>query len=350
MNHLKILITMYTLLMISGCGSSGLSSQSVVDEPILKTEVEDPINPMTHDSSRWVIEGKIRVSVTSMENALNELRIQLKDRGDVTRQDLRVQQDFPRANLTLRIKPGALPKLLSWLRQAGQVDYEEISREEVSQRLLAQEISIKNAQTTLERLKVFIDKDSLKVSEVLRVESEMRRLREMIDKSEGERNLLKGRISFATLHVTLSERPKRLPRVPKAQFYISARPNFITTNPSAPEKGWGLSLFNPKEPAAFHVDFDYFEASQKTMLTIGSASYSEFFGDGQNNYLNPHVGFKIGYGHEQGHHLVFGAALGLELVRFKYAFMNLKAEGLGWIGQGDLDWMTMVGIDFAVVY
>ena len=86
------------------------------------------------------------------------------------------------------------------------------------------------------------------------------------------------------------------------------------------------------------------------MLTIGSASYSEFFGDGQNNYLNPHVGFKIGYGHEQGHHLVFGAALGLELVRFKYAFMNLKAEGLGWIGQGDLDWMTMVGLDFAVVY
>ena len=55
-------------------------------------------------------------------------------------------------------------------------------------------------------------------------------------------------------------------------------------------------------------------------------------------YLNPHVGFKVGYGHEQGHHLVFGAALGLELVRFKYAFMNLKAEGLAWVGQGGLDW------------
>ena len=130
------------------------------------------------------------------------------------------------------------------------------------------------------RLKVFIDKDSLKVTEVLRVENEMKRLREIIDKNRGERDLLKGRIAFATLHVTLSERPKRLPRAPKAQFISQPDPALSPTNPQAPESGWGLSLFNPKEPAAFHVDFDYFEASQKTLLTIGGASCSEFFGDG----------------------------------------------------------------------
>lgn len=350
MDQPRILTTICALLVLTGCGSAGFSSESEAEEPKLAIKVEDPINPVTRDSSRWVIEGKIRVSVTSMEQALNELRTQLKDRGDVTRQDVRGQQSFPRANLTLRIKPQELPNLLAWLRQAGQVEYEEVAREEVSRRILAQNIAIKNAQATLARLKVFIDKDSLKVGEVLRVESEMKRLREIIDKNEGERDLLKGRIAFATLHVTLSERPKRLPRAPKAQFYISARPSFITTNPQAPESGWGLSLFNPKEPAALHVDFDYFEASKKTLLTIGGASYSEFFGDGQNNYLNPHVGFKVGYGHEQGHHLAFGAALGLELVRFKYAFINLKAEGLAWVGKGGLDWMTLAGLDFAVVY
>ncbi len=349
MLYLRYLYALGLILILNGCGSAGLKSRAL-RESKLSVKVEDPINPITRDSAQWVIEGKIKVSVTSMDTALNQLRVELKEKGDVTRQDIRGQQSFPRANLTLRVKPQELPKLLAWLREAGQVEYEEVAREEVSRRLLAQNVAIKNAQATLKRLKVFIDKDSLKVNEVLKVETEMKRLREIIDKNEGERDLLKGRIGFATLHVTLSERPKRLPKAPKAQFYVSARPNFIMTNPQNPEIGWGLSLFNPDRPAAFHVDFDYFEASQKTLLTVGGSSYSEFFGDGQNKYLNPHIGFKIGYGQEQGHHLVFGGTVGLELLRFKYAFMNLKGEGLGWVGEGGLDWMTLVGLDFAVVY
>ena len=335
---------------LSACGSAAMRSEEAPYPSRHQRAVDDPIVPVAQDSSQWIIEGKIRVSVLSMDTTLNELRAQLKDKGDVTRQDVRGQRSFPLANLTLRVKPKELPGLLAWLRKTGQVEYEEVSREEVSRRLLAQDVTIKNAQTTLERLKIFIGKDSLKVDEVLRVEGELARLRKVIESTERERELLKGRISFATLHVTLSERPKRLPRAPKAKFYVAGRPTFILSGDKAPEGGWGVSLFNPRNPAAFHVDFDYFAPSQRTFLTIGSATYSEFFGDGQNHFLNPHVGFKVGYAQADGHNLVFGASVGLELARFKYAFINLRGEGLGLMGAGGLEWLTVGGLDLAVVY
>ena len=88
------------LFILTGCGSAGFRSGAEAEEPKLAIKVEDPINPIFRDSSQWVIEGKVRVSVASMEQALNELRTQLKDRGDVTRQDVRGQKSFPRANLT----------------------------------------------------------------------------------------------------------------------------------------------------------------------------------------------------------------------------------------------------------
>ena len=186
MLYLRYLYILGLILILNGCGSTGLKSRAV-REAKLSVKVEDPINPITRDSAQWVIEGKIKVSVTSMDIALNKLRVELKDKGDVTRQDIRGQQSFPRASLTLRVKPQELPKLLAWLREAGQVEYEEVAREEVSRRLLAQNVAIKNAQATLARLKVFIDKDNLRVDEVLKVETEMKRLREIIDKNEGDK-------------------------------------------------------------------------------------------------------------------------------------------------------------------
>ena len=350
LSHLKWLLTLCLPLLLISCGGSRVRRPQGLSSAVKTRHAEDPLTPLAQDSSQWVIEGQIHVSVASMITALDGLRTELKERGDVTRQDVKEGGGYPNAKLTLRVKPEELSKLLAWLRARGQVVHEGVSREEVSRRLLAQDVEISNAQATLERLKIFIDKDTLSVNEVLRVEQEMARLREIIERTERERELLKGRIAFATLHVTLSERPKALPHAPKAQFFVSGRPSFILSGPNTPETGWGVSLFNPRNPAAFHVDFDYFAPSKRTFLTIGSASYSDFFGAGQNNFLNPHIGFKIGYAQANGHNLAFGGSVGLELARFKYAFINLKAEGLGLVGSQGLEWLTLTGLDFAVVY
>lgn len=311
---------------------------------------DDRLAPATQDGSQWVIEGEISLRVESVPKTLSTLHERLKEMGDITRQDVHEDRAYNSANLTLRVNPKSLSELLQWLRERGQVTHELVSREEVSRQLLAQDVEISNAQKTLDRLKVFIDKDSLSVDEVLKVERELARLRELIEKRSRERELLKSRVAFATLHVKMSEKPKRLPTAPKAKFFVSGRPSVIMNGPNGPDIGWGMSLFNPIDPASFHIDFDHFQTTQRSFLSLNSSTYSDFFGAGQNRFLNPHIGFKVGYGQDQGHHFLFGGSVGIELARFKYAFVNLKGEGVGLVGSGGLEWLMIGGLDLAVVY
>lgn len=359
---MRITLTLELLLLIcalalTACGSSRSHAQPYMDnmdiEDVKALQVGSEeakrggINPQKGEA--WVIEGRMQLSIEELKPTLVALNAHIKEHGEITKQEVK-NGSYASASLTLRVRPEALSDLLVWLRALGDVEHEFVSREEVSRQLLAQDVTLKNAQTTLKRLKVFIDKDTLQVDEVLRVEREMGRLREQIDRVEQERELLRGRVGMATLHVGLSERPRRLPRGPEAKFYVAGRPTITLTGPDSPEVGWGVSIFNPFAPAHFHVDFDQLPQSKRTFLTLASSAYSEFFGDGENHFFNPHVGFKLGYASDAGHNFVFGGGLGMELLRFKYTFVNLRVEGLGLVGNEGLRWMTLGSLDLAVVY
>ena len=350
MNDSKLYLFVLLGFCLSACGSHSMRGEEIDSEPVEIEVRDDLLAPAAQDRSKWVIEGEMSLSVDSVPKVLSLIHKRLTGIGDVIRQDINKDQVYSSAKLTIRVNPKSLPALLQWLREKGQVTHELVSREEVSRQLLAQNVEMSNAQKMLERLKVFIDKDTLSVNEVLKVERELSRLRELIEKTSRERELLKSRVAFATLHVNISEKPKRLPTAPKAKFYLSGRPNILLNSDSGSEIGWGISLFNPTDPASFHLDFDHFQESDRSLFSLNSASYSDFFGAGQNHFLNPHIGFKVGYGHDRGHHFLFGGSLGLELVRFKYAFVNLKGEGIGLIGKGGLKWLMVGGLDLAVVY
>jgi hypothetical protein len=219
----------------------------------------------------------------------------------------------------------------------------------VSKKLIAQEVTLKNAQTTLKRLGRFLEKDDLSVEEVLKVEREMERLRTKIERVERERELLQNKVSLATIKLHLSEEPPRRKVLPNAHFYISGRPTILHRNDQL-NTGWGLSLFNPKAPASIHLDFDYIPSTQTQIITLGSGTYSEFLGGGKNTFLNPHLDFKFGYASDGDGYFVFGGGANLELFKFKYAFLNLKAEGLGLVGDDGIQWAMLGGIDFAIIY
>lgn len=349
---IKIKVLLCALL-LSACGSSRGRAETYEPEVQAAQVGSDKgggAGEASPQGEAWVIEGRMQLSVEQLKPTLVALNEYMKGIGDITKQERKEGSAYGSASLTLRVRPEALQDLIVWLRGRGDVEHEFVSREEVSRQLLAQDVTLRNAQTTLDRLKVFIDKDKLSVDEVLRVEREMSRLREQIDRVERERELLRGRVGMATLHVGFSERPPRLEREPRAQFYVAGRPTALLTGPGAPEVGWGLSLFNPEAPARFHVDFDHLPQSQRTFVTLASSTYSEFFGDGENNFLNPHLGFKLGYADAAGHNFVFGGGLGVELLRFKFAFINLRAEGLGLVGDEGLRWVTLGSLDLAIVY
>ena len=90
--------------------------------------------------------------------------------------------------------------------------------------------------------------------------------------------------------------------------------------------------------------------TQTQIITFGSGTYSDFLGGGQNTFLNPHLDFKFGYASDGDGYFVFGGGANLELFKFKYAFLNLKAEGLGLVGDDGIQWVILGGLDLAIIY
>ena len=72
------------------------------------------------------------------------------------------------------------------------------------------------------------------------------------------------------------------------------------------------------------------------LLTLGGEMYSDFLGGGKRRFLNPYLGYTLGYarflGHNEG---VLGVTLGLELVKTKAITVDLNARALGLFFGGD---------------
>ena len=291
------------------------------------------------------------VNVVEMGEALQQLRVKLNTMSAVISDEaVHTRSPYGRSTLVVKLPPDQISSLMGWLRSRGDVTRENISREEVSRQLLTYEVTLRNANTTLKRLEVFIKKDTLSVDEVLKVEQQLRRLRGVIEENERAQELLKSRVARATLTITLTERPKPLPRAPEAKFYVGGRPSLYMAGDHM-QLGWGLSVFNPRDPAHFHLDVDLIPESNTTVIKLGSGSYSDFFGGGERHFLNPSLGFELGYVNEdQAHHFACGATVGVELLRFKYALVNARFSGLGLIGEEGLKIRSLSGIDLAIVF
>lgn len=122
--------------------------------------------------------------------------------------------DGPRKlTATLRVPATQLDAALAEIKTLGRVESESQNGQDVTAQYVDLQARLSNSRNTEQRLIDLLRQRTGKLSDVLEVETELSRVREEIERMEGERRLLSKQVEFATLTATVSEEFKAPARV-----------------------------------------------------------------------------------------------------------------------------------------
>ena len=105
----------------------------------------------------------------------------------------------------LRVPAAQLDAAIAELKTLGRVESESQSGQDVTAQYVDLEARLSNARKTEQRLIELLGQRTGKLSDVLEVETELSRVREEIERMEGERRLLSKQVEYATLNATIAE-------------------------------------------------------------------------------------------------------------------------------------------------
>src|SRR5215472_12860926 len=133
---------------------------------------------------------------------------------------------------TLRVPGKQLDAALADLKKLGRVESESQSGQDVTAQYVDLEARLSNSRKGEQRLLELLQQRTGKLSDVLEVETELSRVREQIERMEGERRLLSKQVQFATVNATVTEEfkaPARaLPQSLGTQFHNAAVDGYQT--------------------------------------------------------------------------------------------------------------------------
>jgi len=109
---------------------------------------------------------------------------------------------------TFRVPADQLDAAIGEIKQLAHIERESQGGEEVTEQYIDLTARLSNARRTEQTLLDVLEKRTGRLSDVLAVEQELARVREEIERMEGELKSLQNRVSFATLQVELREEYK----------------------------------------------------------------------------------------------------------------------------------------------
>jgi Domain of unknown function (DUF4349) len=296
-----------------------------------------------------VVEGSIDLEVEEPERTARALRDEV-DRlgGRVVSEKADGAAESWSALLRLRLPPGQVDAVVDWLERQGEVTSKQLQATDVSRTLFDQEIALANLTTTLERLRKLLETGGLKMQDILGVEKEMTRLRGEIERIKGERRWLQDRVAFATLDVGVRRREGAV-MSPRTKVYPGPRLAALTLfDPDGRQRtrlgaGFAMHIVIPRITLEIDV-FEGIEASgdrpaedTSVLATYGAAMYSDFLGRGRRRFLNPYLGFRVGYGHLGYHAFALQGEAGVELFKHKYVMVDAGVRATALFGSDDVD-------------
>ena len=286
------------------------------------------------------IEGNVSLEVPKVKAALRTLREMTKRAGGVvTEERVDTMSGAGNAQMTLRVPSGKARSLLDELDDVGSVLSQSVEAKDIGKEYFDAQLRLSSLEVTLRRYEEVLT-HATKVEEILRIEQELGRLRSEIEQVKGNLRFLSDRAARATLHVALHEKPVEIAspvEEPEAKFYPGLRlPTLIDFGQRGGYGyvGGGLSL---RFSRAVSLDLDILEhpgsnahAPDALLATIGGELYSERMGGGERRFLNPYLGWRLGYARfDHDNQALVGATIGVEL--YKNNWFALDAEARNYV-------------------
>jgi anti-sigma factor RsiW len=124
-----------------------------------------------------------------------------------------------RGQVIVKVLPANLDRFLQKIRGLGELKNQTLGTEDVTKAYFDTDARLKNARVMEQRLIEMLKTKTGKVSDLLQVEKELGRVREDIEKMQGELKYWDSQVQFATVTVSLAEKDMEEP----AAFLIKER-------------------------------------------------------------------------------------------------------------------------------
>ena len=223
----------------------------------------------------------------------------------------------------------------------------DVRRRDVSKDYHDSELLLHEREAALARYEELL-KEAKDVPQTLQVEQQLDRLRAEIDRIQGDLRWLKDRVASATVRVKFvpSATSEDAVFAPEATLYPTLRTSLMFDLRSETQRigyaGGGFSVQLKPFARAITFDVDIARAVVADKPTSSDWSYtflagfdlySDLLGGGRRKFLNPYLGFRVGYAITEGQgDFAFGGVLGLDLVKTKAILLDVGARVLGMVG------------------
>src|SRR4029450_6591331 len=178
--------------------------------------------PAAELANRKLIRSAIvKIEIVNFDEALQNITaFANEERGYVATTNSQKQANGKlRGQVIVKVLPENLDRFLQKIRGIGELKNQTLGTEDVTKAYFDTDARLKNAHVMEQRLIDMLKTKTGKVSDLLQVEKELGRVREEIEKMQGELKYWDSQVQFATVTISLAEKDMEEP----AAFLIKER-------------------------------------------------------------------------------------------------------------------------------
>jgi hypothetical protein len=163
----------------------------------------------------------VELEIISFDDAVQKITaLATEERGYVATTSSEKQANGKlRGQVVVKVLPENLDRFLQKIRGLGELKNQTLGTEDVTKAHFDTDARLKNARVMEQRLIEMLKTKTGKVSDLLQVEKELGRVREDIEKMQGELKYWDSQVQFATVTISLAEKDMEKP----AAFLIKER-------------------------------------------------------------------------------------------------------------------------------
>jgi anti-sigma factor RsiW len=195
-----------------------------------KEAVAKPAETPSEVTNRKLIRNAtVQLEIGSFDDAVQKITaFANEEHGYVATTDSRKQANGKlRGEVVVKVLPENLDRFLQKIRGLGELKNQTLGTEDVTKAYFDTDSRLKNAHVMEQRLIDMLKTKTGKVSDLLQVEKELGRVREEIEKMQGELKYWDSQVQFATVTISLAEKDMEEP----AAFLLKERAQLALYTP-----------------------------------------------------------------------------------------------------------------------
>jgi hypothetical protein len=161
------------------------------------------------------------LEIASFDNAVQEIAgFTNEERGYIATSSSEKQANGKlRGQIVVKVLPENLDRFLQKVRGLGELKNQTLGTEDITKAYFDTDARLKNARVMEQRLIDMLKKKSEDINDLLQVEKELGRVREEIEKMQGDLKFWDSHVQFATVTISLAEKDMEEP----ARFLLKER-------------------------------------------------------------------------------------------------------------------------------